>query len=253
MKTELFLPGQKPQQNFERVKGKTETLLFTTEKYKVECAWSTSNFHGPDFFCVLVTDLNGKFIWDGRADVFMDSVFSSDFISDRFDKMILTRVNDTGNSNSTQVILVDLKNGSAQALSEEGFCAAAGHFISFDAVFWSEKEDVHCFDFENKKDFLLFEILKKQFTDIKTWAPSPVADCILIVTAEAENNLVLFDVRKAEIREKQTIAFKKMEFIHPRFERLQSPDKAVLSVSYAQKAANGYPAHAGTDYFSISF
>jgi hypothetical protein len=253
MKTEPFPSGQKPQPGFARVQGKTETFLFTTEKYKVEFAWSSSTFNGPDFFSADVSDLNGKSIWDSRADVFLDTIFSSDFISDRFDKMVLIRVNNTNRSDSMQVILVDLKNGSSQTLTEEGFYSVAGHFLSFDGVFWSEKKEVRCFDFETQTEFFLFEILKKEFADIKTWAPAPVAGCILIVTAESENNMVLFDLRKKEIRERTTIQFKEMEFVHPRFERLQSGDTAVLSVSYANKAANGYPAHAGTDYFSIRF
>lgn len=253
MKTELLPPGKKPQPAFARVQGKTETFLFTTTKYKVELAWKSSTFNGPDFFCVSVTDLNGKFIWDSRADVFLDTVFSSDFISDRFDKMVLIRVNDTSNSASTQAILVDLKNGQAQTLSEEGFCQTAGHFLSFDCVFWSEKNEIRCRDSETQNEFLLFELLKKQFAEIKTWAPSPVADCILIVTAEKENNLVLFDLRKEEVRDRITIGFKEMEYVHPRFERLLPGNTAVLTVDYAIKAANGYPAHAGTDHFSISF
>ena len=236
--------------------SKNDTLyLFPSAKYDVTVEYSTSNFYAPDFYYVSVKDKIGKPIWSGGQSVFLDSLFAAHFISDHYDKMILNRVNDTSNSNSQQMILVDLKTGMETVLSEEGFFGSFGHFGSLDAIFFhADGAGIKCVDFENGMEIRLDVMLAKHISSIKNWGLSPIPHCILIYTEATENNLLLFNIRNEIIVDQCTFIHNNAYSINVTFQLIQGEDKAaVVSVSYSNRNATGNLVHAGNDYFRVDF
>ncbi|MBK7149740.1 MAG: hypothetical protein IPH78_13220 [Bacteroidetes bacterium] len=236
--------------------SKNDTLyLFATAKYDVMVEYASSNFYAPDFYYVSVKDKDGTQIWSGGKSVFLDSLFRAHFISDRFDKMILNRVNDTANSHSQQMILVDLKTSLETVLSEEGFYGSFGNFGSLDAVFFhADGTAVKCVDFENKIDFRLDLLLAKHIPGKKTWGLSPISNCILVCTEADENNLLLFDIRQEVIVGQCTFNHAKADSMGTYFHLISEHDKsAEITVMYSNRNAIGNLVHAGNDYFRIDF
>ncbi len=242
----------KREQKFVKISKNDTLYVLPTAKYDVTVEYASSNFYAPDFYYVSVKDKQGKNIWSGNKSMFLDTLFSAQFISNRFDKMILNRVNDTTNPNSQQMILVDLKTGTENTLTGESFFGMFGHFQSFDAVFFYEAATIHCLDFENGKEFRLDQIIAKHFTGYKTWGLCSVKDCIIVNTLEKENNLLLFNIRKEQIMAKCTLVHKAADSVNCSFNATADENELLLTVTYADKAANGHLAYTRTEYFKVS-
>ncbi len=230
---------------------------FTTPKYVVDIVLASSNNFNVSFYYVTVSNKQGQVVWTGGKSEFLDSLDYNEFISDRFDRLILTRVNDTNRSDSMQYILVDLKTGEEKNLVIEGRYGSCGHFISFDGVFFHVFNDVqnelNCIDFETGKTFLLFEILKKHFPEYKSWGICPIDNCILVITNEKVNNVALFDCRKQEIKSVATLQWEEADNVTIRTVSVHSSQSTILSVSYSNLASNGYLKHLKETFFEVEF
>lgn len=246
--------GHKPLQRYTKISKNDTLYLFPTAKYDVTVEYASSNFYAPDFYYVTVKDKQGKTIWSGHPSVFLDALFSAPFISDRFDKMILNRVNDTGNSHSQQMIWVDLKTGAEHTFSREGFYGPFGHFQSFDGIYYSAVDGaINCMDFESNSEFQLNQLLDRHFDNRKLWGPSPVQDCIVVLTTSSENNLILFDIRNEKVVQQCTIVHKEADRVSYSLGAINADNELPISVSYAHKSPNGFFAHSGTEYFKLVF
>lgn len=245
--------GYKPVSRFIKISQNDTVYALSTEKYDVTLEYASSNFYAPSFYYVTVKDKEGKIVWNGGKSVFLEYLFSCQFISDRYDKMILNRVNDTSNSKSQQMIWVDLPSGTETELTGEGFYGSFGHFENFDAVFFNEVGNrITCLDFERNVKFDFSHLLETHFPGYTTWGLSPIRHAVMVLTPTKENNLVLFDLYKEEVIDQCTLAFGEAERVNFTF-GIPGESETRITVSYSNKAANGYFAHAGTDYFTIQF
>ncbi len=227
--------------------------IYTTEKYVVEIVYRSSMFYAPDFYKVSVSDKSGQQIWSGCDTMFLDSLFRTDFVSDKYDRMILTRVNSTESSNHMQVILIDLKTGREDVLTEEGHYHIAGHFMSFDGIYYGISNDLKCIDMEMGKEFLLIETLARSFSDIKSWGTCPIDNCILVITNAKENNVNLFDVRKEEIKAQETLQWKEADQVSIQTGYVLNYKSTIVTASYSTRTSSGALMHTGTEHFQIDF
>lgn len=247
--------AEKQPSRFVRPQDNETFFILSTGKYVVEIKYASSNFYAPEFYYVKVKDRQGNILWDGQESVFLDSLFSTEFISDRFDKIILNRVNDTGNSHSQQLILIDLKNGTETALTAEGYFTGFGHFRSFNAIYYSPPGGIRCIDLEDGKEFMLNQIIESCFSSaaIETWSVCPVQDCIVVLTKGKENNLLLFNVSSHEIVGQGTVPWEEAERVNRTFRLLEAPNEMEITVAYSHKAPNGYFAHTKSEYYKAVF
>lgn len=255
MKISALPVGYKTTTRFTRpahVKNDTH-YIYTTEKYVVEIVYHSSMFYAPDFYKVSVSDKSGQQIWSGGDTMFLDSLFRTDFVSDKYDRMILTRVNSTESSNHMQVILIDLKTGKEEVLAEEGHYHIAGHFMSFDGIYYGISNDLKSIDVEMGKEFLLFETLAHTFSEIKSWSTCPIDDCILVITNAKENNVALFDLRKEEIKGQATLQWKEADQVSLQNGFVLNDKATVVSISYSTRTSSGALMHTGTEHFQIDF
>lgn len=255
MKISALPVGYKTTPRFTRpahVKSDTH-YIYTTEKYVVEIVYHSSMFYAPDFYKVSVCKLSGEQVWNGGDTMFLDSLFRTDFVSDKYDRMILTRVNSTESSNHMQVIIIDLKTGREEVLTEEGHYHIAGHFMSFDGIYYGISNDLKCIDMEMGKEFLLFETLARSFSDIKSWGACPIDNCILVITNAKENNVALFDLRKEEVKAQVTLQWKEADQVSLQNGFVLNYKATVVSISYSNRVASGALVHSGTEYFQIDF
>jgi len=233
---------------------KTDThYIFTTPKYVAEVVYHSSMFYAPEFYKVTVRSVDGKQIWSSGDAIFLDTLFSSDFISDEFDRMILTRVNSTESSNHSQIVLIDLKTGNKEVLTEEGAYYSAGNFVSFDGIYYSDSRAIHCVDYSNNHSFILSEVLQKYFAQIKTWGTCFVKDCILVVTTDKENNVCLFNLRQQKITDRSNLCWQDADAVSISISTGTNKEETILSVSYADRQASGALKHRGTEYFKLEF
>jgi hypothetical protein len=255
MKVSKLPPGYKPFPRFTRPAHiKTDThYIFTTKKYVAEVVYHSSMFYAPEFYKVTVKHLDGKQIWSGGDAIFLDTLFLTDFISDEYERMILTRVNSTESSSHLQIILIDLKTGKEELLTPEGAFYSAGHFISFDGVYYSDSKAVHCIDYSNNRSFVLTEVLKKHFQDIKTWGTCPANNCILVISKDRENNVALFDLRKEEVIEQATLHWKEADQVSIQVGCVLDKNCTTVTASYSNRTASGTLIYSGIEYFQVDF
>jgi hypothetical protein len=227
--------------------------LFTTEKYAVELVYHSSMFYAPDFYGVTVKDKIGRQIWSGGDSMFLDSLFRTDFISDTYDRMVLTRVNSTESAEHMQVILIDLKTGNETVLTEEGHYYIAGHFMSFDAIFYAFKNDIMCWDIKNDKRWLLFETLHSFYPKVISWSPCPVENCVLVITEQTSNNISLFNLFLNKVQSQSTILFKEADMLSITPQLVMSTSSVTLAVSYSKKELSGSFKYVETDFFEVTF
>ena len=107
------------------------------------------------------------------------------------------------------VVEVDLATGRERTLVEHQRYWEAGHFNSFDAIFYrkSEIKDYLCKDLEAKTDFLLYERIKEKIKAAFQWGVTSITNTIIVFTREDKNNVVLYNIRKKEVVDYNTIDF----------------------------------------------
>lgn len=255
MKISLLPSDFKAKSRFTRpahIKADTH-FIYTTEKYVVEIVYHSSMFYTPDFYCVSVKDKLGNEIWNGGKAYFLDSLFQTDFVSDEFNRMLLTRVNSTESPNHMQIVLIDLKTGKEVVLTDEGGYNYAGHFISFDGIYYADKNGVHCIDYGNNTQYILHDVLSKSFTKIITWGSCAIKDCILVITGEEENNVCLFNLHQQEIVDSITLIWGKADSVSLRVGYVVEKLNTTLSVSYSDRQASGSLKHLITEYYNLEF
>lgn len=255
MKIEKLPTRFKPLSRFtkpDQVKADTH-YIFTTKKYVVEIVYHSSMFYAPDFFKVTVKASNGKHIWSGGDSMFLDTLFLTDFISDDYDRMILTRVNSTESSGHMDIILIDLKNGEEDILTEEGAYSAAGHFVSFDCIYYADHNGVHCIDCDTKNSFMLHDILLQHFKEIKTWGACAVKDCILVIAGNEENNVCIFNLMERRVIDSATLFWGHSTSVTLSIGCVNDNETSIVSVSYADKQANGVLKHSHTEHFVLRY
>lgn len=245
-------PPGPPPSRFERVAGAVETFRFLTDKVEIEAAWATSGFYGPDFFRVSVRDRAGRPIWSGGDALFLDTLFRVAFFSDTYDRMVLTRVHDTGRSDSLQVVLVDLKTGAEQVLTPEGGYEA-GLFVSFDGLHILGAGHHDVLDLASGARFPLGERLAAVGAPVVSWGTCPVPGCILVVTGDAEDNLVLLDLLQGRVRERATLRWRASDHTTVTVEPPVAGDAVDLTVSHATRTAAGSLTASGTERFRVTF
>ena len=185
--------------------------------------------------------------------MFLDSLFRSDFVSDESDLMILTRVNSTESPNHMQIILVDLKTGKEKVLTEEGNYHLAGHFLSFNCIYYSDSKGTHCMDCNNNSLFMLNDVLNTRFTEIQTWGICPVKDCMIVITREQEQNVCLFNLIQEQIVDSATFHWGKADSINVIVGCAIQPSITLISVSYSDRQSNGVLKHKASENFMLEF
>lgn len=236
----------------ENIKKDTH-YLFTTEKYVVEVVYHSSMFYAPEFYKVTVKNHAGEQIWSGGDAIFLDTLFREDFISDRFNRLILTRVNSTESSSHLQIVLIDLLTGKETELTEEGDYRSCGHFISFDCIYFERNTGINCIDFGTNNTFNLIDILTNHFTGYKVWSRCPVKDCILVICTGNENSMYLFNLRNDRIEDQLSFQLKKSDAFMISVGSVPEPDNVIITVTYSQRQESGTLKHTGTEAFKLVF
>lgn len=236
----------------ENIKPDTH-FLFTTEKYITEVVYHSSMFYAPDFYKVTVKNHAGKQIWSGGDAIFLDTIFRQDFISDRYNRMILPRVNSTESSAHLQVILIDLITGKETVLTEEGDYRFCGHFISFDCIYFESNSGMMCIDFRTDDTFDLTGMLTKHFPGFKTWGACPVEDCILVCCFGHEHVLYLFNVIRQVIVDQVSFRSRDADAVGVNIGSIGEPNSIALTVSYAQKLSGGGLKSLGEEMLNVVF
>lgn len=203
----LLHEGERPPTRFTRppeVKNDTH-YVFVNGPYTTEVVFHSSMFYAPDFFTVKVKNEKGEIVWSGGEAMFLDTLFLNNFLSDKYHRLVLTRVNSTQSPNHMQPLMVDLKTGRETLLDAEDFYVSAGHLMSTDAVYFNKNYNTQCIDFESRQSFSLTDLIKTHFQDIKTWGTCPVKNCVVVYTCNGQGMLSLFNLHKRKIEEQLTL------------------------------------------------
>jgi hypothetical protein len=237
MNLTLLPKGEMPPARFTRPAGvKTDThYLFTNGPYTTEVIYHSSMFYGPVFFRVSVKNQSGATVWSGGDAMFLDTLFLHNFISETHHRLILTRVNSTENSGHMQPLMVDLLTGRETLLDAEGFYHSAGHFMNFDGVFYSVENDIKCIDYERQYSFFLFEILRPGFPHLQSWGVSPVKNCVLVFTQEAEGKICLFNLHTLKTEQELNLDSKLLSNCRIQFSPLYHDQSVYISIFQTDK------------------
>ncbi|HLP21138.1 MAG TPA: hypothetical protein VK174_12590 [Chitinophagales bacterium] len=253
MKITPLAHGLKPPPIFHPMPGSVQSFIFSTSRCDIEAVFAASNFYAPEFYKLTAKNKAGAIIWSGGQSLFLDAFFSQEFISDTYNKLILQRISDTGNPSSGQILLIDLTTGTEKELTPKGAYAHMGHFQNFDGVFYMQHGNIYCIDFETGKEFLLNPMLKKHFPAIKTWWTCPVKNCIIVVTANTENNIALFDIYEEKIKQTGTLLLDAADNVNLAFTSSINESVLFITAEFANRNTNGILAHTKSAYYKIEF
>ncbi len=243
----------KLEQKFLKVSKNDTHYRWVGKKYDVDIHYHSSNFYQPDFFKLQVTDKNGNCVWNDGSLLFHGDFMAQPFISETYDSMVLPLVHDTSDSESMQVILVDLKKSSYKPITPKGFYPFTGHFQSFNSIFWGEKSGVIGYNLDNNKTFILHELLSPIVSEMYAWCTSPVNNNMLIVSKESERNIILFNVQQGVITGKETISFNSADNLVVTCHPEHNTNGVLLHVQYSKKTESEILQFQSSDFYQIIF
>lgn len=244
--------GEKPAHKFKPLPGTGRSFSFSTFKFEVEVIFATANFYAPEFYHVIAKNKAGETIWSGKESLFVDYLFSQEFISDAFSKLILQRIDDTNQPASGHLILVNLEDGTEQEIGSKGAYGHSGHFQSFDGIFYTINGVTYCINFETGKTYELNPIIGKLSGVIKSWWPCPVKNCIVLWNSN-EKKLSLFDLSTETIVDQCPLLLETADSVNLNFSIHPALPVLQVSVDYASRNSSGILQFLKTDYFTIEF
>lgn len=245
--------GAKLPVRFTALQGSSISYVYKTEKYEIRADYACSNFYAPDFFRVAVYDNNREMIWSGGERTFIDTLFVTEIISEKYNRLVLCSVGDVADPATMEVIAVDLINGSEQVLAGPGSHHSYGHLQSSDAAYYSTGNKTHCVNLETGNSIVLSDILDNHFKDIKTWWPCPVKDCILVITIAAENNISLFNIVGQVVTEQLTLDFDTADSYNLSIVNVAAEQAVYIAVNYSVRNVQGILGFSHTSLYRLGF
>lgn len=179
-------------------------------RYSIDCDYLGEIRFGPPYFSVSV--FNGtKKIWESST--YGGELFCNNIISARCNKLVLVKWFSSSDPDKQVVTEIDLKTGKEKYLTEEGRYTYAGHFDSFDGIFYSKSgvNDTICLDRETQETFLLNETLGKDIDNVFSWGLSPVENTIIVISNSEKENVILYDLKYKKILEAISMPYKLSE------------------------------------------
>ncbi len=162
------------------------------KEYSLQCSYEGEIRMGPPYYFVEVLR-NGNKIWSGRT--YSGEIFNKNIISAKRQKLILVKWYSL-DPNDEAVVEIDLETGTEKVLTEQARYHYAGHFDSFDGIFYAATgKDLICENFETQEKFFLNETLNKSIDNIISWGISPVRNTIIVVTRDETHNVILFNLK----------------------------------------------------------
>lgn len=182
--------------------------VYKTDFYELQALWAGEIRFGPEYNFIKVYS-KGTEIWDGGKNIYGAESFQHNVIGEAYDKLILIKWFSLSNPREQAVVEINLATGKETKLDMNQRYWEAGHFNSFDGMFYKKGDinDYLCKDFELKSDFLLHERISQKIEGAFSWTVTSVKDCILVYSRQAKDNVVLFNLRKKEVADFQTIDF----------------------------------------------
>ncbi len=162
------------------------------KEYGIQCSYEGEIRMGPPYYFVEVLR-NGNKIWSGRT--YGGEIFNKNIISAKYHKLILVKWYSLDPNNEV-VVEIDLATGIEKVLTKEARYHYAGHFDSFDGIFYAATgKDLICENFETKEKFFLNKTLNKSIDNVISWGLSPIRNTIIVVTGDETHNVILFNLK----------------------------------------------------------
>lgn len=152
--------------------------------------------YNPYGLCNVGIFYGDKLIWDGGDVLYCESRGKSPIISSKYNNIILEQATPTGYS--IKPVIIDLFSGNLSYIyTEDNFMGLGytGLLYSSNVAFYQ--------DFRLRKAYRFYDIDTKQELSVGTpkdvlnlsykWSVCPVPDCILLLTLEPKNNLILYN------------------------------------------------------------
>lgn len=172
------------------------------KEYSLQCSYEGEIRMGPPYYSVEALR-NGNKIWNGRT--YGGEIFNKNIISAKHRKLILVKWYSL-DPNNEAVVEINLETGREKVLTDEARYHYAGHFDSFDGIFYAATgKDLICENFETKEKFFLNETLNRSIDNIISWGISPVRNTIVVVTGDETHNVILFNLKNKLIVSTATI------------------------------------------------
>lgn len=176
----------------------------------IRCNYAGEIRMGPPYYEVEVFN-NGQNIFKGS--IYGGEIFCENILSKKHNRLILVKWFSAIDPFEQVVVSIDLTSGKEDFLTTKGRYFTAGHFDSFDGIFYSKSgsKDTHCENFETNEKFLLNETLEKDIKDVFSWGLSPVKDTIIVITTDKKENVILYNLKNKKIEKACTINFELSE------------------------------------------
>lgn len=227
--------------------------MYKTDFYEVRTTDAGEVRFGPEYKFVKVYS-KGVEIWDGGKNIYGAESFQHNVIGEKYNKLILIRWFFESDPCEQTVVEIDLATGTETRLDMNQRYWEAGHFNSFDGVFYrkSHIKDDLCKDFGTRTEFLLFERIREKIDKAFDWSVTAVKDCILVYAQTMRDNVALYNVRKQEVVEFMTLDIPLTERTAI-FSRLDKRNNEVIVRCHDSLGDGKSGIEAGYDFYKIRF
>lgn len=152
-------------------------------------------------FCNVKIYRDETTIWSGGNALYIQPRMGTPIISSKYNNAMLIQAAPTGYS--VKPVIVDLVSGDLTYLyTEENLVGIGdiGLLYSSNVAFYNDHRlhKYRFYDISTMRE-LPTNILDNALSLAYKWSVCPVPDCILLLTLETENNLILYNVRKCEV------------------------------------------------------
>jgi len=161
---------------------------------------------GPPFYQVTVLNNQTEIFKDA---IYGGEIFCHNILSEKHNRLILVKWFSEVNPYEQVIVSIDLISGKEVFLTGKDRYFNAGHFDSFDGIFYSKSgiTDTFCKNLETHETFMLEETLNKHINHFFSWGLSPLKDTIIVVTKEKKNNLIIYNLKNKKIESACTMDF----------------------------------------------
>ncbi|MCJ8153953.1 hypothetical protein MKJ01_09310 [Chryseobacterium sp. SSA4.19] len=172
----------------------------------VQSAYAGEVRMGPPFYLVAVLNNQKEIFKDA---IYGGEIFCHNILSKKYNRLILVKWFSEVNPYEQVISSIDLISGKEFFLTGKDRYFNAGHFDSFDGIFYSKPgtTDTFCKNLETNETFMLEETLNKDINHFFSWGLSPLKDTITVITKEKKNNVIIYNLKNKKIESACTMDF----------------------------------------------
>lgn len=199
-------------------------------RFELKCDYAGEIRFGPPYYKVNIFENEIK-IWENY--IYGGELFCQDILSAKFNKLILVKWHSLSPNDET-IVEIDLISKKEKEITKKSRYHFAGHFNSFDGIFYSEFgiNNIICKDLVTDESFLINELITKYINNVINWGISSIDNTILVLSQNLNKfTITVFNVKLKRIEDEGQFEFNVSDNVSFNFFLDKDNKKSLLEIS----------------------